>query len=142
LRTGTRDGRRLEDVVGGKALAAHATRLLGRADVTGLFAATTVDSRAAAVCREFVDELAFHLANLAVALDPERVVVGGGLVRAWQHLQPPLAAALAQTVPYPPELVMAAHPYDAPLLGALALAGAAGPALSPVAAALSEGAPA
>ena len=55
-------------------------------------------------------ELSFHLVNLAIALDPERIVVGGGLVRAWARLRPRLAAALASAVPYPPELAVAAHP--------------------------------
>ncbi|MYW65250.1 ROK family protein [Streptomyces sp. SID8379] len=76
----------------------------------------------AALTREFTTELAFHLVNLTIAVDPERIVVGGGMVRAWDALHGPLRAALDAAVPYPPQLVPAAHPYDAPLLGALALA--------------------
>jgi glucokinase len=64
------------------------------------------------------------------------------LAHVWDALQPPLAAALAAAVPFPPALVLAAHPYDAPLLGALALARANLPDLSSVAAVLNEGAPA
>jgi glucokinase len=74
------------------------------------------------VCTEFLDELSFHLVNLTVAIDPDRVVVGGGMVRSWNRLRPTLAAALAAAVPFPPDLVLAAYPFDAPLIGALALA--------------------
>ena len=51
-----------------------------------------------------------------------RIAVGGGLVRSWERLRPQLAHALAAGVPFPPELVVAQFPYDAPLLGAVALA--------------------
>ncbi|MFD8569541.1 ROK family protein [Streptomyces sp. NPDC059639] len=74
------------------------------------------------VTSEFTRELAFHLVNLTIAVDPERIAVGGGMVRSWKALHDPLRAALDAAVPRPPQLVPAAHPYDAPLLGALALA--------------------
>lgn len=98
----------LEDVVSGKALDRAA-----QADST---------SELAAHIGEFIDELAFHLVNLTIAVDPQRIAVGGGMVRSWDALHDPLRAALDAAVPYPPQLVPAAHPYDAPLLGALALA--------------------
>jgi glucokinase len=137
-----RDDRRLEEAVSGKSLQAAAVRLLGRPDVGALFERARRDPVARDICDRFVGELSFHLANLAIALDPERAVVGGGLAHVWDALQPPLAAALAAAVPFPPALVLAAHPYDAPLLGALALARANLPDLSSVAAVLNEGAPA
>ncbi|MCX4646498.1 ROK family protein [Streptomyces sp. NBC_01446] len=107
---GRRSGDRipLEDVVSGKALS-----LAARANGSAELACHVV---------EFIDELAFHLVNLAIAVDPQRIVVGGGMVRSWASLHAPLRTALDAAVPYPPQLVPAAHPYDAPLLGALALA--------------------
>ncbi|WP_372352093.1 hypothetical protein [Streptomyces sp. KL116D] len=39
------------------------------------------------------------------------------MVRVWPALHDPLRAALDAAVPYPPQLVPAAQPYDAPLLG-------------------------
>jgi len=90
----------------------------------------------------FVDELCFHLVNLTIAVDPERVVVGGGLVRSWQHIGHRLADALTACVPFPPDLVVAEHPFDAPLLGALALGRAALADLSSTRDVISEGAPA
>lgn len=77
------------------------------------------DPEADEVIDRFVRELAFHLVNLAIAVDPERIAVGGGIVRAFEVLRGPLAAALEAHVPYPPELVVGAFPDDAPLRGAV-----------------------
>lgn len=80
----------------------------------------------------FLDELCFHMVNLTVALDPERIAVGGGLVRSWHRIEGPLRRALNEHVPYPPALVTGAYPFDAALRGAidlgLELAGVPGPA--------------
>lgn len=116
----------LEDGVSGIGLLARAKELYP--DATGakdLFAAAGRDERAARVLKEFSDELAFHLVNLTIALDPARIAVGGGMVRSWPVLYGPLRRALDAAVPFPPELVQAAFPFDAPLAGALALARAA-----------------
>ena len=68
------------------------------------------------------------MVNLAICVDPERIAVGGGVVRSWDRLQPSLHRALSAGVPFPPELVVARFPADAPLIGAVALAiDAAGP---------------
>jgi glucokinase len=120
----------LEEIVSGKALAEHAARL-GRDGgsqanaVEELFARAPVDPDAAKVLADFLDELAFHLVNLTIAIDPVRIVVGGGMVRSWPQLQPRLRVALDAAVPFPPELVIADFPFDAPLMGALALGTAA-----------------
>lgn len=115
----------LEQAVSGKALAAAAAALFGDADVAALAERSDTDQRAHRIWNAFVAELAYHLVNVTIALDPERVVVGGGLVRAWGRLRAPLAAALEAAVPFPPLLTVAAFPFDAPLRGALALATAA-----------------
>lgn len=117
-----RETTRLEDVVSGKALAAAADDLFGGADIASLFERAGSDARAARVCDQFLDELAYHVVNLTIAIDPARVVVGGGMARSWERLRPTLAAALEAAVPFPPDLVLAAFPFDAPLIGALALA--------------------
>jgi glucokinase len=130
---------RLEDAVSGKALAAAAVELLGRDDVAALLSDT---SRAATEVRtDFLSELCFHLANLAIALDPARVVVAGGLVRSWDVIGPVVRSALEAAVPYPPDVVPAARPFDAPLLGALALGAAALRTREPSRDVISEGAP-
>jgi len=113
----------LEDDVSGMGLAAAGSRLLGR-PVTAeqVFAAAPGDPGLDAIVRAFVLELGHHLVNLAIAVDPARIAVGGGMARAWEHLERPLGQALRCGVPFPPELVLAAHPFDAPLIGALNLA--------------------
>jgi glucokinase len=116
----------LEDAVSGGALLRAAADLrLRPTGPAAVFAAAADDPRAARLVRDFVDELAYHVVNLAIAVDPVRIAVGGGMVRAWPHLHGGLRSALDAAVPFPPELVPAAFPYEAPLLGALALGTAA-----------------
>ena len=55
-------------------------------------------------------------------VNPVRIAVGGGLVRSWERLGPGLERALKAGTPFPPELVTARFPADAPLIGAVALA--------------------
>ena len=106
----------LEEVVSGRAL----TRLSGRPPAEAF--ATGADSRLAAIADQFTAELAFHLVNLAICIDPVRIAVGGGMTRSWDRIRPRLDAALTAAAPYRPELVLAGFPFDAPLVGALALA--------------------
>jgi glucokinase len=112
----------LEEVVSGQALHRTAVRFLpdahGAADV---FAAADHPGVARLIA-DFIAELSFHLVNLTVAIDPARIAVGGGMVRSWQWLHGGLRRALDAAVPFPPELVIAEFPFDAPLRGALALA--------------------
>jgi len=121
----------LEQVVSGMGLSAAGERATGQAMTAAeVFAGEATDPRLRDVTDRFIQELGFHLANLAVALDPSRIAVGGGMVRSWQRLEPSLQRALEIAVPFPPELVVGAYPFDAPLVGALNLAFAAGTARS------------
>jgi glucokinase len=101
----------LEDAVSGKALQ----------DPAEAFESAATDPDKAALVEAFLAELSYHVVNLAIAVDPDRIAVGGGMVRSWQHIEGGLRRALDAAAPFPPELVRAAYPYDAPLLGALAL---------------------
>jgi glucokinase len=114
----------LEEMVSGQALARRAS---GQADHGEPLAAADVFARTDhgaldGLIAEFIDELAFHLVNLAIAVNPARIAVGGGLVGSWDRISPRLRHALSSGVPFPPELVLAHFPYDAPLIGAVALA--------------------
>jgi glucokinase len=115
----------LEDMISGQALArrtaAH-TQPAGPAAVGRVFEASEHDPDAAALVADFVNELAFHVVNLAICLNPVRIAVGGGLVGSWDQIRPGLERALAAGVPFPPELVAARFPSEAPLIGAIALA--------------------
>jgi glucokinase len=109
----------LEDVVSGQGLARRAT---GRMTAAEIFLASRDDPALDALLNDFANELAFHLTNLAIMIDPVRIAVGGGMVRSFERIRPRLAEALRAGVPFPPELVIAHFPDDAPLLGAVALA--------------------
>jgi glucokinase len=127
----------LEESVSGKALLSSALELLPGADsAVAVFDRADDDPLAATLLAHFIADLSFHLVNLAIAIDPQRIVVGGGLVRSWDRLHPGLRAALDAAVPFPPELVLAAFPFDAPLIGALAMSTSAAREI------LNQGAPA
>ena len=114
----------LEHMVSGQALAARAAageRSGEQLTAADIFAAGSADPSLDALIGAFVTELAFHLVNLAILVNPARIAVGGGMVRSWERISPPLQQALQSGTPYPPELVVAHFPYDAPLLGAVAM---------------------
>lgn len=116
------DRARLEDVVSGMALGAAGHRAVGSSfTAADVFAGEAGNRGLAAALDEFVRELSFHMVNLSIALNPARVAVGGGIIRSWARIEPPLRRALDAFVPFPPELVPGAYPYDAALVGAIAL---------------------
>ncbi len=113
---------RLEDMVSGLALQRRAASPPLRPTAAEIFGAAAEDPDLDNLITDFVDELAFHVVNMAILIDPARIAAGGGLTRSWDRIEPRLTAALRASVPYPPELVLGRYPHDAPLLGAVALA--------------------
>jgi glucokinase len=111
----------LEEAAGGRAIGERAAAVLGR-EATAADAFAASDGAVAALVDEALDELAVHVANLAVLLDPARIAVGGGLMHAAERVMPALRHRLELAVPYPPELVPAAFIHDGALRGAVALA--------------------
>ncbi|TGD83821.1 ROK family protein [Mycolicibacterium sp. CH28] len=112
----------LEDFVSGGALSRRGESIFGRpVSAAEVLSDVTTDPRISDLVNDFVGELAFHVVNLTNAIDPQRIVFGGGMTAAWWLLHPALRAALDAAVPYPPELVRAAFPDTAPLIGAIAL---------------------
>lgn len=115
----------LEEMVSGLALARRASGQPGRppsVTAADVFGAGQGDPAFSRLVDDFAAELAFHLVNLAILINPVRIAVGGGLVRSWDRIAPRLESALRAGPPFPPELVVGRFPYDAPLLGAVALA--------------------
>jgi glucokinase len=115
----------LEWMVSARALARRASAAAGHGrDLTAAeaFEASVDDPALAGVIDDFVAELSFHLVNLAISIDPVRIAVGGGMTGSWERLRPGLEQALQAGVPFPPELVLADFNFDAPLIGAVALA--------------------
>lgn len=121
---GAAEGRApLEEHVAGRALGERGSRLLG-APLTAadVLARADTDLDARMLVDETLGELAVHVANLAVLLDPARIAVGGGLMGASELVLAALRRRVRQAVPFPPEVVEARFVHDAPLRGAIALA--------------------
>jgi len=115
----------LEDMISGQALAKRAashTPHGGPMEAAAVFESGRDVPDLDRLVTDFVAELAFHIVNLAIAINPVRIAVGGGMVRSWDRLRPGLQDALTAGVPFPPELVVARFPSDAPLIGAVGLA--------------------
>ncbi|HSD79370.1 MAG TPA: ROK family protein [Solirubrobacteraceae bacterium] len=111
----------LEEAVAGRGIGERASALLGGA-WTAADAFASDDPAAAGLVDDALAELAVHIANLAIALDPARIALGGGLMRDAARILPVLRARLDLAVPFPPELVPAAFVDDGALRGAVALA--------------------
>jgi glucokinase len=119
----------LEDMISGQALAKRAashTPHGGPMEAAAVFESGRDVPDLDRLVTDFVAELAFHIVNLAIAINPVRIAVGGGMVRSWDRLRPGLQDALTAGVPFPPELVVARFPSDAPLIGAVGLGGGGG----------------
>ncbi|MFC5186209.1 ROK family protein [Actinomadura harenae] len=111
----------LEEHVSGGGLARRASALTGREVTAPELFGPSVPSELRVLRDRALGDLGMAVANLAIILDPERIVLGGGmaaepaLVSRVEHL-------LARAVPFPPALEPAHFGADAALRGALALA--------------------
>jgi glucokinase len=115
----------LEDMISGQSLARRAASHTpdGQPMEAGeIFGASRDAPGLDQLVADFVAELSYHVVNLAIFLDPMRIAVGGGMARSWDRLRPGLQDALRAGVPFPPEIVIARFPSDAPLIGAVILA--------------------
>jgi glucokinase len=113
----------LEEFAGGAGIGRRGSRLLGRpVTAAEVFALAETDPRARALVEETLAELAVHVANWCVLLDPARVAVGGGLMGSAGRVLEALERRLRCAVPFPPELVPAHFIADGALRGAIALA--------------------
>jgi glucokinase len=120
--TGAANGRApLEEIAGGRAIGERGSRLLGGTlTAADVFAHT--DPRARVLVEETLAELALHVANMAIVVDPARIAVGGGLMSHREVVLAALEERLRSAVPFPPELVAARFVQDGSLRGAIALA--------------------
>jgi glucokinase len=80
------------------------------------------DATAIRVIAEVVADLGDLAVDVAALLDPEIIVVGGGLAQAGPALFGPLAERLSKALPYPPRLAASALQDAAVLHGASSLA--------------------
>ena len=91
----------LEHMVSGQALADRAAERGRQLTAADVFAAAAADQDLDGLIDDFVDELAFHLVNLANLVNPARIAVGGGIVRSWARIRPTAAARAAVGHPVP-----------------------------------------
>ena len=111
----------LEELFSGNALSRLAQAMLGDGcQPLDLFNSADTDVRQALERR--IAACAVQVANLAVALDVERITVGGGLYRQAALLAPMIEQLIQRVVPFPPALTTAHFTHDAPLWGAFSMA--------------------
>ncbi|MFC5053209.1 ROK family transcriptional regulator [Saccharothrix xinjiangensis] len=84
-------------------------------------AARSGDERALAAVRDEAGRLAFAVASVVAVIDPELVVLGGGIGRSADLLQEPLEAALRRLTPFAPKVVAGELGDGAVLSGAVAM---------------------
>jgi glucokinase len=122
-RSGPHEGNApLEERVGGGAIGARGRAVGGTGDAASVFALAGTEPAARTFLQETLDELAVHVANAAILIDPARITVGGGMVESADIVLGALKAVLDRAVPFPPTLMTARFAQNGPLVGAAALA--------------------
>jgi glucokinase len=112
----------LEERIGGRAVTGRTASVLGAAlGMAELVERAGCDPASAALLDELLGEMAMWIANLAVVLDPERVVLGGGMMRSQSALLDRVRAVLERAAPFTPEVLAARFGADSALLGAGAI---------------------
>jgi glucokinase len=120
--TGAAEGHApLEEFAGGRAIGERASELLGE-PLSAADVFDHPDPRARELLDAALDALAVEVANMAIALDPARIAVGGGLMSSADAILAALDRRLSVAAPFRPELVPAEFVHDGPLRGAIALA--------------------
>jgi glucokinase len=111
----------LEEAIGNRTLP-H--RSAGRFDSTERLVAAYLacDGEAARVWLRSVFRLACAVTSIINALDPEIVIIGGGVARARAALLEPLERRIRQLVPVPPQIVLSRLGDEAVALGGVRLA--------------------
>ncbi len=111
----------LEKTVGGRFLAERATRLLGR-ETTTQDAFASQDPDVAKLIESSLNELTFHLTNLSITVDPERIALGGGVMASGQKILEGLRERIKISAPFSPDIVVAHFLGREALHGAIVLA--------------------
>jgi predicted NBD/HSP70 family sugar kinase len=115
----------LEAIIGGRAIASKARELLGEHARPGeLFeAAGGGDARAAAWLREWQEYLAMAIVDIVALLDPQAVILGGGVAAAQgEALITPVRDMAHASLPFKTPIRLSALGADAQVLGAVKLA--------------------
>ncbi len=115
----------LESVASGKGIADHANQRHGfdpPVTAAAVFqAARQGEVWATAVLEETIDYLSIGLANISAILNPEAIIIGGGVAEASDLLIEPLQNRLQQVIQFVPQILSAELGKYAPALGAVTL---------------------
>jgi predicted NBD/HSP70 family sugar kinase len=114
-----------EHAAGGSAFARLAQRTGSPAliDAETVFAAAAEgDAAATQVLAKLLERLARGIAAAIVVLNPETVIVGGGISRAGEQLRGPLEKRIRALVPVPPRVILSQLGDEAVALGGVRLA--------------------
>jgi glucokinase len=113
----------LEERIGGRGVPAWASAELGRAlSAAELFELSGRDARARELYDELASEIGLWIANLAVVIDPSRVVLGGGMARDEGLLRRRAEETVNRIAPFGVEVVDARFGAESALIGAGAAA--------------------
>jgi glucokinase len=113
----------LEELVGGRAVPARARHELGVAlTMEQLTERSRHDGKAVALLEDILGELVLWIFNVAVVVDPERVVIGGGFLRSSPDLCGRVREAFDRAYVFSPQVQPAHFGPDSALVGAGALA--------------------
>jgi predicted NBD/HSP70 family sugar kinase len=85
-------------------------------------AAAQGDAAATEIVDELLERLARGVAAAAIVLNPEAVIIGGGVSRAGERLLEPLTRRIPELVPLPPRVLLSTLGEEAVALGAVRLA--------------------
>src|SRR6185295_16454850 len=100
--TGAAEGHApLEEFAGGRAIGERATDLLGE-PLTAAEVFKHPDPRARELLEAALDAQAVQVANMAIAIDPARIAVGGGLMSQADTVLGALQRRLSVAAPFPP----------------------------------------
>ncbi|MGO4105556.1 ROK family protein [Leifsonia sp. YAF41] len=123
----------LEEHIGGRGLGERGAGRFGTSvSARAVLELAEVNPEVAEFLGASLDELARHILTCVLLLDPQRVVVGGGMSGATQQIIDPIRARLNSALAFPPEVVQSSFGAGASLRGAIELAHglAAKPSLS------------
>jgi glucokinase len=109
----------LEELVGGRAITTRSSRVLGeRLTMKGLVTRAEGGGEACRLKELILDEVALWVANVSIVLDPSKIVVGGGFVKAGAQVWKRIDMVVRRVSPFPPDVVPAFCGADSSLLGA------------------------
>lgn len=109
----------LEERISGRGVALWTGRELGRElTMAELMQGPASDPAVSGARARLLEELALWVANTAVVVDPERIVLGGGLMRCFTSVCERVQQTVDRVLPFRAEVVPARFGADSSLLGA------------------------